>query len=84
MKQPVFESSLGGELSAKYLLTDAFRVGINLGYYRLNEHNFIVQNGKGNIKVVSNSIPVSVSVSGEFLFLNNKFRSYIGAHISLL
>lgn len=69
------ESLLGGELTFKYDVTDVFRVGANLGYYQTSDEVL-------SIKFTSSLVPVSIS--GEYLFLEEKFRPYAGLHLGLL
>lgn len=69
------ESLFGGELYFKYDLTDAFRAGVNLGYYQTSDKI-------AGTKFTSSLVPVSVS--GEYLFLDDKFRPYVGVHLGVL
>jgi outer membrane protein W len=67
----------GGELTAKYDITEQFRAGVNLGYYQRSDKS-------GTVKVSSSLAPVSVS--GEYLFVEEtkSFRPYAGLHLGLL
>ncbi|MCJ8290582.1 MAG: outer membrane beta-barrel protein [Crocinitomicaceae bacterium] len=69
------ESLLGGELTFKYGVTDEIRVGANLGYYQTSEEIL-------STKFTSSLVPISVS--GEYMFLEDKFRPYVGLHLGLL
>lgn len=69
------DALLGGELYVKYDVTDQIRAGINFGYY--SETDKI-----GETKFVSSLVPISIA--GEYVFLEDKFRPYIGVHLGLL
>lgn len=65
----------GGELAGKYDFSESFRVGLNLGWYQTTEEFF-------GTKFKSSLAPISIS--GEYLFLEEKFRPYVGVHLGLL
>ena len=69
------EALFGGELYFKYDVTETIRAGVNLGYYQTSD-DF------GTIKTTSSLMPISVL--GEYLFLEDKFRPYVGLHVGLL
>ena len=68
-------SFLGGEIYVKREVTEAVRMGVSIGFYNNTE----VSNG---YTFRTNSIPISIG--GEYLFLKDKFRPYIGMNAGLL
>ncbi len=69
------ESLFGGELSLKYDVSDQVRAGLNLGFYQKTDELVGVKYG-------SSLLPISIS--GEYLFLEDKFRPYGGLHIGVM
>lgn len=69
------ESMLGFELYVKYDVTDAFRAGINFGYYQKTDEVF---------GVTFRSSLVPISITGEYVFLENNFRPYVGLQLGVL
>lgn len=67
-------AEFGGEIYVKYELTDNFRAGVNLAFYQRTEEFF-------GSKIRYSSAPISVS--GEYSFLDDKFRPYLGMHLGL-
>lgn len=68
------EALFGGELYAKYDLSENMRAGVSLGYYQDSE-DFLTT------KIVSSLVPVSLL--GEYRFLEEKFRPYAGLHVGI-
>jgi outer membrane protein W len=80
--QHLFNSYYGGDLHGKYALNEAVRVGVSVGYYQ-NAPSTIYDLSTGKTeKFISKVIPITVS--GEYLFLKNKFRPYVGAQAGLM
>lgn len=69
------EAHFGGELALKYDLSDAFRIGVNLGFYQDAQEVF-------GTKFKSSLAPISVL--GEYQFLDGKFKPYAGLHLGLM
>ncbi len=69
------DAHFGGEIYAKFEVSDAFRVGASLGFYNKTTDVF-------GFKVSTKFIPVSVS--GEYLFLDGNLRPYVGVHLGTM
>lgn len=69
------EALFGGELNVKYDFTDNVRGGANLGFYQKSDEVF-------GVKFRSSLVPFSVF--GEYLFLEDGFRPYVGLHLGAL
>lgn len=82
VKHANFESYLGAGISSKYFVSDDLRVGINAGFYQAPSFEISSPDPQQNRIVSSRIIPVSITT--EYLFLKNRFRPYLGAHVGLL
>ena len=65
----------GGEIYTKREVTDAVRMGVSIGFYNNTEVVY-------GYTFRTNRIPISVG--GEYVFLKNDFRPYIGMNAGLL
>ncbi len=69
------EALFGGELNLKYDFTDNVRGGANLGLYQKSDESF-------GVKYRWSLVPFSVF--GEYVFLSDAFRPYVGLHLGAL
>lgn len=69
------DAQFGIEIYCKFKVSEAFLVGVNLGFYNKTYNGF-------GFKVSTRFIPVSVS--GEYLFLDGNLRPYIGVHLGTM
>lgn len=68
------EANFGGEFYGKFELTNAFRIGANIGFYQ-KSYDIL------GTKLRTNFLPISALA--EYVFMEDKIRPYAGLHIGV-